>query len=461
MKGAVAAGHPITAEAGARALACGGNAVDACVAAGFASWVVESPLTGPGGGGFMLVHTARDRRTRVFDFFVTVPSGPREAPEEVTIVFDTAQTQLFRAGTGTCAVPGNAAGLEAAHRAFGRLPWRDLVAPAVELARDGVEVTEGQAFLHQILAPVLVDTPAAGLTTGERLVSPDLSRTLERIASHGAAAIHGGEIARALAKRVPAITLADLEGYRVVRRRPVRVPYRGAEFVSNPPPSSGGILIGYGLAALERPGRAGTAAAVVRLARVMESQSHARRRRLTRRLVETGGTTHISVVDGDGNAASLSASTGGGGSGVVVPGTGVHVNNMLGELDLMVGDPKPGRRLTSMMAPSLVLADGRVRLVLGSAGSNRLRGAILQVVVNVVAHRQGVAEAIAAPRTHLEGNVLHVEPPLDPGRVPWDLVRWRALNLFFGGVSAVERLADGSLAAAGDPRRGGAGVLVE
>ena len=123
MKGAIAAGHPLTAEVGARILERGGNAVDACVAAGFASWATESPLTGPGGAGFMLVHTARDRRTRVLDFFATVPSGTREDPTDVTIVFEGSQTQVFRVGTGSCAVPGSTAGLEAAHRSYGSLPW--------------------------------------------------------------------------------------------------------------------------------------------------------------------------------------------------------------------------------------------------------------------------------------------------------------------------------------------------
>ena len=461
MGGAIAAGHPVTAEVGARILARGGNAVDACVGAGFASWVAESPLTGPGGGGFMLVHTARDGRTRLYDFFVTVPSGVREEPEEVTIVFEGSQTQTFRVGTGTCAVPGNAAGLESVHRAHGSLPWAELVAPALELARDGLAVTDGQAVLHEILAPVLTHTPVAGLDRGARFTWPELASTLERVARRGAAAIHSGEIARAIARCVPAIRLADLERYRVVRRRPVSVAYRGTEFVSNPPPSSGGTLIAFGLRQLERPGRSGSAAAVRRLADAMEAQTRARARRLTRRLAEAGGTTHISVVDEAGNAASLSASTGGGGSGVVVPGTGIHMNNMLGELDLMVGAPRAGERLTSMMAPSLVLEVGRARLVLGSAGSNRLRGAIMQVVVNVVAHRLGVAEAIAAPRMHLEEGLLHVEPPLDPGEVPYEVVRWRARNLFFGGVSAVARRRDGTLAAAGDPRRGGAGLIVD
>jgi gamma-glutamyltranspeptidase/glutathione hydrolase len=461
MRGAIAAGHPLTAEVGARILEGGGNAVDACVAAGFASWVAESPLTGPGGGGFMLVHTGRDRRTRVLDFFVTLPSGPRGEPEEVSIAFDESTTQLFRVGPETCAVPGMTAGLEVAHRAFGTLPWRTVVEPAIELARSGLDVTEAQAFLHVVLAPVLENTPAAGLVAGDRLEWSDLADTLERIAREGAAAIYRGEIARKVVGTVPAIRRSDLESYRVIRRRPVRVPYRGHEFVSNPPPSSGGVLIAYGLRRLEQPGRYGSAAAVRRLAETMQEQARARTRRLTRRLVEVGGTTHISVVDAKGNAASLSASTGGGGSGVVVPGTGIHLNNMLGEYDLMVGTPRPGDRLTSMMAPSLALDGGRPRLVVGSAGSNRLRGAIMQIVVNVLGHAMDVAGAIAAPRAHFEDGVLHLEPPLDAGRVPYQVVRWRDKNLFFGGAAAVETLPDGSLAAAGDPRRGGVGLVVE
>ncbi len=461
MRGAIAAGHPLTAEVGARTLEDGGNAVDACVAAGFASWVAESPLTGPGGGGFMLVHTGRDDRTRVLDFFVSVPSGPRGEPEEVSIAFDESTTQFFRVGPETCAVPGMAAGLEAAHHSYGSLPWRRLVEPAIELARAGLDVTEAQAFLHVILAPVLANTPAGGLVAGKRLEWSDLADMLEKIARRGAAAIYRGEIARRIAATVPAIRRADLEHYRVIRRRPVRAPYRGHEFLSNPPPSSGGVLIALGLRRLEQPGRYGSAAAVRRLAETMEAQARARERRLTRRLAEVGGTTHISVADAAGNAASLSASTGGGGSGVVVPGTGIHLNNMLGEYDLMVGTPRPGERLTSMMAPSLVLDGANPRLVVGSAGSNRLRGAIMQIVVNVLGHAMDVANGIAAPRVHLEEDVLHLEPPLDAGRVPYTIVRWRDKNLYFGGAAAVETLPDGSLAAAGDPRRGGVGLVVE
>jgi len=179
-----------------------------------------------------------------------------------------------------------------------------------------------------------------------------------------------------------------------------------------------------------------------------------------------GGTTHVSVVDADGNAASLSSSTGSG-SGVIVPGTGIHLNNMLGEYDLVAGGPAaPGRRLTSMMAPTVVRGEAGPRLVVGSAGSVRLRGAIMQVIANVVGHGLGVADAIDAPRVHVDEPHVHCEGGFDPAELErveswgYDIVRWRRRNLFFGGTNAVEVLADGSLAAAGDARRGGDGIVV-
>ena len=136
---------------------------------------------------------------------------------------------------------------------------------------------------------------------------------------------------------------------------------------------------------------------------------------------------------------------------------------MLGELDLVGGRLTPGARLTSMMAPSLVLDGGRPRLVAGSAGSVRLRGAILQVVVNVIAHGMDATEAIESPRIHVEGDAVHVEgggDALGLRALGYDVVPWRERNLYFGGAAAVELRADGSLAAAGDPRRGGAGIVV-
>src|SRR3954453_22505313 len=176
MRGAVAAGHPLTAEGGARVLAAGGNAVDACGAAAFASWVVESPLTGPGAGGFMLVHRARDRATRLLDFFVATPGlGLKHARggemHAIDVSFDSETKQIFRIGPAACAVPGAVAGLEAAHRTYGSLPWGELVAPAIDLARNGVELTKPQAHLHAILDLILRHTDE-----GRRLYGRDGSR---------------------------------------------------------------------------------------------------------------------------------------------------------------------------------------------------------------------------------------------------------------------------------------------
>jgi gamma-glutamyltranspeptidase/glutathione hydrolase len=520
MKGAIGAGHRLTAEAGAAVLAEGGNAVDACVAAAFASWVVESPLTGPGAGGFMLVHRASDSTSRLLDFFVAVPGlgkGRRDDArmEHVEVDFTPESSQAFRIGAASCAVPGALAGLAQAHRSFGSLPWERLLEPAVALARDGFELTPPQAYLHAILDLILRHTEEGRRVygrNGERLVAgdtlrqTDLAGTLEQIAREGAGALYGGELGRALVAHVRAhggeITDADLADYRVIRRRPVRADYRGLQFESNPPPSSGGILIAYGLRlldALGEGGAPGSAEAIARLAEVMREQTRARagrfgadlyrgglQRRLlcdaaltaaTQRIEErqaglpesaARGTTHISVVDAAGNAASLTVSLGAG-SGVLVPGTGIHLNNMLGEYDLALGNEKPGERLTSMMAPSVVLQEGRPRLVVGSAGSIRLRGAIMQVIVNVVGHGLGVEEAVARPRVHVEEPALHCEggPDVDGAALDeletrgYEVTRWRKRNLFFGGVSAVEVAEDGTLAAAGDPRRGGAGIVVE
>jgi gamma-glutamyltranspeptidase / glutathione hydrolase len=495
MRGAIAAGHSLTAQAGARILAGGGNAVDAAVGAALVSWVAESTLTGPGAGGFMLVHRARDRTTRVLDFFVAMPglgarNGRLREMEEIDVDFSGGSTQMFRIGAPSCAVPGAALGLEEAHRTFGRLPWPALFEPAVELAEQGVDVTPAQGYLHEILDLILRHTPesravyelqGSRLFAGDTLVQRDLARTLRVLADEGAGALYHGELAQAIVDHVAAaggsITLRDLEEYRVIRRRPVQAAFRGHRFVSNPPPSAGGVLIAYGLDLLADVGSPGSAEAIDALARVMREQARVRDNGFDRRLRRGGlakvleeravvmrGTTHISVVDEEGNAVALTASTGAG-SGVVVPGTGIHLNNMLGEFDLP-RPLRPGKRLSSGMSPSLVVdAHDRPRLVVGSAGSLRLRGAVMQIIVNVIEHGLRVEEAIECPRVHLEGEELHCEGGHSPAELDrleamgWNVVRWRQKNLYFGGAAAVET-TDGRLAAAGDPRRGGAGVVV-
>jgi gamma-glutamyltranspeptidase/glutathione hydrolase len=521
VKGAIAAGHPLTADAGAQVLAEGGNAVDACLAAAFVSWVAESPLTGPGGGGFLLVHRARDGHSRLLDFFVSVPGaglgpGAIREMETIDVDFDGSTTQAFGIGVASVAVPGTVAGIETAHRTYGRVPWATLFEPAIALARDGIVLTREQAYLHAILDVILRHTdegraiygPAGErLGAGDRLVMTDLASTLELLAAGGAGVLYDGPLGVRLVDHIRAgggpLTAEDLRGYRVIWRRPISADFLGQRFVSNPPPSTGGVLIAYGLLLLDRVGLGGgpgSADAIARLVGVMGEQAlaggpgFARQlhggglarqlyddRRITEaaarlaesrppkvpRPVEPSRTTHISVVDADGNAASLTASTGSG-SGVVVPGTGVHLNNMLGEhhLNLARRRRQPGGRLTSMMAPSLVLRDGRPRLVVGSAGSSRLRGAILQIVVNGIGHGQPVDEAITAPRVHLDEGHVHCEGGCDPAELDelerrgYDIVRWRRRNLYFGGAAAVEVRPDGALAAAGDPRRGGHGLVV-
>jgi gamma-glutamyltranspeptidase/glutathione hydrolase len=447
----------------------------------------------------------------VLDFFVAVPglgsNGHSEHEmDEIVVDFSGGSTQLFRIGGASCAAPGAAAGMEAAHRAYGRLPWRELARPAVELARGGLELTDGQAYLHEILDAILrareegkrIYGAEERLVAGDRFDLRDLADTIERIAERGAADLYRGELARALVETVHncggLLTERDLAEYRVIRRRPVAVDYLGDRFTSNPPPSSGGILIAYGLRLLEglgRDGEPGGADAISALADVMREQARARVA-LARELYRGGvvqrllcdenirdalarisspstelaarGTTHISAIDEEGNAAALTVSTGAG-SGVIVPGTGIHMNNMIGEFDLWQ-PATPGARMSSGMSPTLVLHDGRPRLVVGSAGSLRLRGAIMQIVVNVVQHGLRVRDAIDAPRIHLEGDELHCEGGSDAAAMDdleargYNVSRWRARNLYFGGAAAVEITPHGELAAAGDPRRGGAGVVV-
>ena len=489
MRGAVAGGHALTAQAGAQVLEAGGNAVDAAVAAALVSWVAESPLTGPGAGGFMLVHRARDKSTRVFDFFVAVPGLGDETHagqmEHVDVDFSGGSTQRFHIGAASCAIPGAPLGLETAHKAFGRLPWRDLFGPAIELARNGVALNDGQAYLHRILDLILRHTPEAravyeqdgkALGVGDMLRQHDLADTLELLAAKGAQELYTGELGAQILEHMRAgggcFTQRDLNEYRVIRRRPVRARFCGEEFYSNPPPSRGGVLIAYGLPLLEElgVGKPGTAEAIDALARVMREQLQAPAGRGLLRALELGGavvtrgTTHISVIDARGDAVALTASTGAG-SGIVIPGTGIHMNNMIGEFDI-ARQPRPGQRLSSGMSPSLVLRGGTPHLVVGSAGSLRLRGAVLQIVVNVVGHGMSVEDAIHRPRVHLdEQDVLHCEGGHDPAELDklegmgWNVARWRNRNLFFGGAAAVT-LEDGELAAAGDPRRGGAGVVV-
>lgn len=443
-RGAIAAGHPLTTQAGARVLAGGGNAMDACIAAAFVAAVTEGPLTGPAGGGFLLV-TGPEHEAVVLDCFFAAPSQPLGELEEVVVDFEDAGTQTFRVGEGSVAVPGLLAGLEEAHRRFCTWEWADLLEPALVLARSGrVAVDPPRAFLHGILNGILLRTDAGVRVYGDPLsvATEELVSTLERVRDVGS---------RAVAELVPELA-ADLADYQVVERAPLRRDLLGVSVLTTPGPSRGGLIvleILEALASLDEWSLHGEAEVVA--AAYERSWPGA----LT-------GTTHISVVDGAGAAAALS-STLGSGSGVFRGGT--QLNNMLGELDVIgAGERTPGERLLSMMTPTIVLESERPRLVVGSAGSVRLAGAIAQVTWRIL-HGARVGPAIEAPRLHVDGATLHLEGGWDDDAVAglpssWDVVRWEGLNLFFGGVQAVEQAFDGTLRAAGDPRRGGAGQVV-
>jgi gamma-glutamyltranspeptidase/glutathione hydrolase len=371
---------------------------------------------------------------------------------------------------------------------FGTVPLAELTAPAVALAREGVPVNSEQAYVFEILAPIYSSTAECrGLfmpegrvpREGDVLRDPEMADSLERLGAEGAAPFYSGDIGAAISDCVcglgGTLTREDLAAYEAVPREPVRVRYHGREVLTNPPPSAGGTLLAYALALLQ--GSSGPPDAVALVEAMERAQAERTPEFLTglgepgflARFIASrlGATTHISVIDADGWACSVTC-TNGEGSGVVVPGTGVHVNNMMGEQDLSpLGffTHPPGRRLPSMMAPTVVLGrDGAVELALGSAGSNRIRSALLQVIVNVLDRGMEAAEAVDAPRLHFEDGLVYAEPGIDAAGLEASgrTVAWfRDRNLFFGGCQAVERSpASGALHGGGDPRRGGAVVAV-
>ena len=471
MKGVAAAGHPQSAEAGAAVLREGGNAVDAAVAAVLASFAAESPLTGFGAGGFLMVHEPSGE-TSLIDFFVAVPGldGIEREAElvPVPVHFDEETVQTFYVGPVSCGVPGTAAGLELGLRRFGTMALADLIGPAVSLAREGAAVNAQQAYILEILAPIhnrlagtreLYAPGGKQLREGDKIRFPDLAGALERFAAEGAEPFYLGDVAELLGDFVleagGTLGPADLAAYEAIPRRPIHAPFRGAEVLTNPAPSAGGPLIVHSLGVLEELGeRSGPE----QLVEAMRSANEHRAELL-------GSTTHISAIDAAGTCAAVTCSNGSG-SGVLVPGTGVILNNMLGEEDL---NPlgfhriEPGQRVPSMMAPTVVLRDGEIVLGLGSAGSNRIRSAILQTIVRAVEEGMGAEDAVRAPRLHFEAGIVQAEPGIDEAAlvrlesrgVP--VARRPAINLFFGGVQAVARdPGTEALSGGGDPRRGGA-----
>jgi gamma-glutamyltranspeptidase/glutathione hydrolase len=506
-KGAVAAGHPATAQAACELLEAGGNAFDAALAALCAACVAEPVLASLGGGGFLLAKPATSDAS-LYDFFTQTP-GRRGADGSldffpITADFGPAQ-QEFHIGRASIAVPGAVAGLFAVHRDLCSLPMSDIVAPAIELARRGVMVEQFQSYLLGVVRPIFDFGPDSRaiyrsrtrpdrlLQPGEILHNPELGDLLAALAQEGEDLFYRTVVAEsivALCRDGGNLTATDLAGYRVVRRPPLTQTRGDVGIATNPPPSSGGILIAFALALWEQYcDRRETGLAD--LVAVMKATEKARidsglatdpdndrvLRLLDPNLIAdyaasqlgrahaARGTTHISVIDGAGNAAGLTVSNGEG-CGHLIPGTGTMLNNMLGEEDI---NPtgfhqwRPDTRMSSMMAPSLLqFADGRT-VVLGSGGSNRIRTAVFQVMRHLVEGRLSLAEAVAAPRLHFEAGHLDVEPGFGADEIgnivagiP-DHRLWDESNMFFGGVHAVEHdVRQSRFGAVGDPRRAGA-----
>lgn len=497
-------------------LRLGGNAFDAAAAALLAACVTEPTLTSLGGGGFLLAHTA-ERQNILFDFFTQTPRQHRPIDEvefyPVMVDFGTAR-QEFHIGLGAIAVPGTVAGLFHMHRRLGRLPMSVAAEPALHYATAGVEMGEFQAYCFRILRPILLACPEMGqlctqhgelLQAGDRFRNPELADTIRLLVQDGPQAFYTGDIAQALVKDAQArggyLSPEDLHHYRVIERSPLMTRYRGTTLVTNPPPSSGGCLIAFALGLLSQVEvgghQFGSEAHLTLLADAMRLTNLARAdgydsqidhpnvaerfladahlRHYAQQLLQTAGankwgsTTHFSVIDEEGNAASVTTSNGEG-SGYTIPGTGIMLNNMLGEADLHPGgfhQWPPNVRISSMMAPTMVLADGMPELVLGSGGSNRIRTAILQVISNVIDFQMSIAQAVNSPRIHWEADVMNLEPGFDlspsPTRFPWNsqILPWEQQNMFFGGVHAVLATPDGRLTGAGDRRRSGSVVVVE
>ena len=446
MKSGVAAGHPATCEAGIEILEDGGSAADAAVAACLASCVAETVMTGLLGGGHAIYWDAGSKQARNLDCFVAVPSGVGAPMVELHVPFGE-ELVHYAIGAASCGVPGVAAGMAELWRAHGRLPWERLVEPALRLARDGVPMPPAHVRCLEMLEPVLTLDAGARiyapggtlLRDGELLEQPGLVRALELLRDEGAASVYSGSIAEALltlcAERGGVVTREDLAAYRATWSEPVEVAFAGTRFLTR----SGLSGVPEALALL--PPEADVVALVETLDRPTDAD---------------GDTTNLVSVDADGNACVITTSLGLG-SGDYLPGLDLHLNSMLGEADLVRGEARPGRRMSSMMAPSIALDENGLALAVGAAGGTRLRTALVGVASAVLDRDVHPQEAIDAGRAHPVGGLVHAEPGVSEDglaeleRRGRSVRRWPARHHYFGGVSAIGRSGP-----AADPRRSGA-----
>lgn len=451
---AVAAGHPATAAVGLEILLEGGSAADAAVAATLVSCVAETLMTGLGGGGHAIYWDARAARAELVDFFVAVPGidgdGRRGELAELEIGFGS-QMVGYTVGIGSCGVPGVPAGCQMLWRRWGRLPWPRLVDPALRLARAGVSLLPMHAQSLQMLAAVMtmregaaVYAPAGRLLgPGDMLRQPGLVAALELLRDEGADTFYRGSIADVLLgvmrERGGVISRDDLERYEAYCAPPsARGEFANVSLLTRRD-QSGFVEVFDRL-----PAGGSVAERALGLAAALDAPAGG-----------GGHTTNIAIADTAGNACVVTTSLGLG-SGEWLPGLGIHLNSMLGEIDLIRHDLEPGQRLGSNMVPTLAVDDDGLVLAAGAAGSTRIRSALVQVLTAMLADGVRPQEAVNRPRLHPLRPVVHTEPGFDEAALlaladaGWDVCRWQSRHHYFGGVSLVSRWGP-----AADPRRDG------
>lgn len=488
MKAEVATGHVEVSEIAKEILLEGGNAFDATCAAGVASSLAESTLTSLGGGGFMLAGPSQGPAV-LYDFFVETPGkGLKAVPgtpdfSEVILRFPNAD-QAFHIGLASVAVPGVLKGLLHVQRKLGRMPLREVLQPVLELSKRGVEMNDFQASAHALLDPILKSTEASHkiyapkgrlYRSGERFMIPEAYEFLKALADgDGEREFYEGEIAARIVRDMNEgggyLTRQDLAEFKVIEREPISFSYRDCEILTNPGPSLGGPLVRYAFEHMNKfPPLGDNVDSYLNLVKAQILSEEIKKdddydpNDLSYRPQFISGTTHLTVSDFEGNVAAYSSSNGQG-SGYIVPGSGVMLNNMMGEDDLFPQGfnwDHPGTRIASMMTPTIVRQNGKVLAAMGSGGCSRIRTAILQCCLHCIDQGMSLSKAIEVPRVHWDGEVVQIEPGLDPAIVDslaetYKVNVAKKKNLYFGGIHGV---APG-WEAHGDSRRNGVGIAL-
>ena len=503
---AVAAPNTACTEAALSVAALGGGAVDAAIAALLVAMVNEPGVVSIDAGAFATVWPSGGAGAVTIDGCVAMPglgrardAGPPDV-REVETTYGGGVTMTV--GLGSVATPGALAALGLAHARFGQVPWAEVVAPAEAVARAGftLGVASGYYLPHvrdNVFAwdaetsATLRDGDGQWLETGAHMRSADLGDTLALVAAEGAKTLYDGALADVVTADMSArgglVTREDLATYRALERPALAVRCGAWELRTNPPPAIGGPVLAALLTLLgDRPFGAWTREDVALLVDVQRLVLGYRRDHLDVAVdreaaglsllehvashVSSGGrspsTVHVSVVDSAGSACAITASSGYG-SGATVPGTGIWLNNCLGEHELNRGErPQPGERLASNMAPTVGRSpDGGV-LAIGSPGADRITTALAQVLAAFANGGATLQEAISRPRLHVnhldahqDGDVpvrVEAEEDMPLPDVGMPVRRHHRHSMFFGGVSATHLDPTGQLAAAGDPRRSGA-----